>query len=144
MATVGTTGRNLILKIGDGEVSETFTEIAVIRDLTVTESNDMVDTTTKDDDGVRTLLGGLNGKSVSVSGSGVFTDSANVAALIADFRAGTLRNFQIDVASTAFATNTGETLEGAFQATQFEIVGNYNDAINFSFTLESSGAVTSS
>jgi len=138
----GTTGRNIVIKIGDGAGSEVFTTIAAARDCTITESDSIVTTTSKDDGGVRTLLAGLTERSMSVSGTGVFVDSATIDDLRTDFRAGTLRNFRLDVASTALATDSGQIITGAFRITQFEIAGAHDDAVNYNFTLESSGALT--
>lgn len=137
----GFSGRLLILSIGDGASTEVFTAIAGLRDTTITESNETVDVTSKDDAGIRCLLGGLNGKAITVTGTGVFKDDATVASIRADLRAGTLRNFEIDKADTG-ATTGGEVITAAFQITSFEEAGAYDGEMNYSITLESSGAVT--
>ena len=139
----GFSDRKLILKIGDGASPEVFTKIAALRDTTITETQATVETTNKDSAGNRTLLDDKTLLSMSVSGTGVFTDDATVAAVRTAFRAGTLNNFEIDVVSTD-ATTAGEVLTGAFQITQFEVAGANASEVNYSITLESSGAIVSS
>lgn len=139
----GFSDRKLILKIGDGASPEVFTAIAALRDVTITETAASVETTNKDSAGNRTLLNDKTLVSMSVSGTGVFTDAATLDSVRTAFRTGTLNNFEIDVVSTD-ATTAGETLNGAFQITQFEVAGANASEINYSITLESSGAVTSS
>lgn len=139
----GFSDRKLILKIGDGASPEVFTKIAALRDTTITETQATVETTNKDSAGNRTLLDDKTLLSMSVSGTGVFTDDATIASVRTAFRAGTLNNFEIDVVGTD-ATTAGEVLTGAFQITQFEVAGANASEVNYSITLESSGVITSS
>ena len=69
-------GSALLMKIGDGGSPETFTTIGGMRSTSLTMNDEMVDVTNKDSSRASTLLaqGGTN--SMSVAGSGVFTDSA--------------------------------------------------------------------
>ena len=139
----GFSGRKLVLKLGDGADPEVFTTIAGLRDTTVTRTDSEVNTTTKDDNGYRTLLSDRTMQALSISGTGVFVDSATFADTVTAFNAGTLNNFEIDVVSTD-ATTAGEVLEGAFKITQLEQAGAHDGEVNYSITLESSGQVTSS
>lgn len=140
--SAGVTGRNLVLKIGDGaSPSEAFTTIAAARDHTVTYSETTVDTTNKDSSGNRTLLTGKVMQAVTVSFTGVFSDSQTIADISTAFRAGTHKNYQIDIDSTA-STTAGELIEGAFRITSFERAGSHDGEINYSITLESDGAVS--
>lgn len=138
----GYSGRLIIVKQGDGGGTEVFTTIAALRDTTITETEQAVDTTNKDSAGVRQLLEARVLHSISVSGTGVFTDSTTLASLRTAMRAGTHSNFELEVVDSA--TSGGETLTGAFRITQLEFAGTHDGEANYSLTLESDGTVTAS
>jgi TP901-1 family phage major tail protein len=141
MAT-GYSGRLILVKQGNAASPEVFTTIAALRDTTVTESEDSVETTSKDDGGKRTLLAGTIRNSITVTGTGVFTDSATLASLRTSMRAGTHSNYEIEVVESS--TSAGETLTGAFRITNLEFSGSYDGEANYSLTLESDGTITAS
>ena len=128
-------GSALLMKIGNGGSPEAFTTIGGMRSTSLTMNDEMVDVTNKDSSRARTLLaqGGVN--SITVSGSGVFTDSASEATLKAKFDVSALTNYQFLVPD--FGTFTGN-----FQLTTLEYGGEYNGEVTYSFTFESSGAIT--
>lgn len=138
----GFSGRKLLVKKGDGASPETFTTIAGAREHTITENENLVDTTTKDSNGNRELLAGKILYNVSVSFTGVFVNSQTLADLETAMRAGTHSNYQIDIVD-ADASTAGETLTGAFRITTIERAGAFDGEVNYSVTLESDGAVTS-
>jgi TP901-1 family phage major tail protein len=142
MAT-GFSGREVLIKLGDGEASETFTTIAALRDTTITFNEQTVDTTSKDDSGARSLLSGSIVKSMTVSGSGVFTDVAAMQTLATQLQAGTHSNYEIDLVGTS-ATTGGAVYTAAFRITQLEYSGSYDGEAQYSLTLESDGAITTS
>jgi len=127
-------GRAMLLKIGDGASSETFTTIASSMDLNFTINNTTVDVTTKDSAGQRALLAGGGENSFSCSGNFLLDDSATQDTLLALKNAAALKNFQI-------VTNSG-TYKGAFLVTSLGFTGPKNDAQALSLTLEGSGALT--
>ena len=128
-------GSALLMKIGNGGSPEAFTTIGGMRSTSLTMNDEMVDVTNKDSSRARTLLaqGGVN--SITVSGSGVFTDSASEATLKGKFDVSALTNYQFLVPD--FGTFTGN-----FQLTTLEYGGEYNGEVTYSFTFESSGAIT--
>ena len=128
-------GSALLMKIGNGGSPEAFTTIGGMRSTSLTMNDEMVDVTNKDSSRARTLLaqGGVN--SITVSGSGVFTDSASEATLKAKFDVSALTNYQFLVPD--FGTFTGN-----FQLTTLEYGGEDNGEGTYSFTFESSGAIT--
>ena len=128
-------GSALLMKIGNGGSPEAFTTIGGMRSTSLTMNDEMVDVTNKDSSRARTLLaqGGVN--SITVSGSGVFTDSASEATLKAKFDVSALTNYQFLVPD--FGTFTGN-----FHLTTLEYGGEYNGEVTYSFTFESSGAIT--
>ena len=67
-------GSALLMKIGNAASPEVFTTIGGMRSTSIALNDEAVDVTNKDSGRARTLLaqGGVN--SLTVSGSGVFTD----------------------------------------------------------------------
>lgn len=127
-------GRLMVLKIGDGAGSETFTTIGGLRSNTITINNEEVDITNKDSAGWKELLENAGVKSVSMSASGVFKDDAQIDLVNTRMIAGTIGNFQL-------VLSNGDYYQGAFQINSFERTGEYNGAEMFSISLTSSGAV---
>ena len=78
-------GSALLMKIGDGASPEVFTTIGGMRSTALAMNDEAVDVTNKDSGRARTLLaqGGVN--SMTVTGSGVFTDSASETTLRSKF-----------------------------------------------------------
>jgi len=117
--------------------------IGGLRSTSMTVNGEMVDVTAKDTavfitagtDIGRTLLEGGGVKSMSISASGVFTDSAGE---------NTMRGFAFDGQIKAYQLVFGDTstLDGDFAITSFEKAGEYNGEETYSMTLESSGAIT--
>jgi TP901-1 family phage major tail protein len=128
-------GSALLMKIGDAASPEVFTTIGGMRSTSLTLNDEMVDVTNKDSSNARTILaqGGVN--SVSVSGSGVFTDSTSEGTLKGKFNISALTNYQ-------FLVPDFGTFTGAFMLTTLEYGGEYNGEVTYSFTFESSGAIT--
>ena len=128
-------GRALLMKLGNAGSPETFTTIGGMRSTSISINDETVDITNKDSGTARTLLANGGILSMSVSGSGVFTDSASEATLQGDMNQATLTNYQFLIPD--FGTYTG-----AFQLTSLEYAGEYNGEVTYSFTFESSGAIT--
>lgn len=126
-------GASLLLKVGSGS-PESFTTIGGLRSTSITLNDEAVDVTNKDSSGVRELLadGGIH--SISISGSGVFTDAASETTLRGLMNASTFSNFQVIIPD--FGTYTG-----AFMVASLEYAGEYNGEVTYSVTLESSGSI---
>jgi TP901-1 family phage major tail protein len=134
-------GSALLLKSTPTGGSETT--IAGLRSTSMTINGEMVDITTKDSDALvsggvtkaRELLQGGGVSNMSISASGVFTDSA----LENDIRVRAQKG-QIDTYKLVFGD--GDNITGSFQITSYERAGEYNGEETYSLTLESSGQVT--
>ena len=132
-------GRSMLLKIGDGAGSETFTNLAGVNSKTLTINNSAIDVTTADAStpGGALFAASLNGlKSISLSCDGVFLDETsearlNTVAMAADSAA----NFQLLVPDFG-------TYAGAFRVTSLEFGGETEGGVTFSASLESNGTVT--
>ena len=126
-------GYALLHKIGDAASPEVFTTVAGLRSTSFTVNNETVDVTTKDNTSKwRQLLSGAGTKSLSISGSGVFTDAISEETVRTAAFANTINNFQI-------LLGNGDDLTGAFQITSYERGGEFNGEETFSISLESSG-----
>lgn len=128
-------GSALLMKIGDGASPETFTTIGGMRSTALAMNDEAVDVTNKDSGRARELLvqGGVN--SMTVTGSGVFTDSASETTLRSKFDASSFSNYQ-------FLVPDFGTFTGAFMLQSLEYAGEYNGEVTYSFTFESSGTIT--
>lgn len=133
-------GREFLLSVEDSPGGGTFTTVAGLRANTLTYNNEAVDVTTKDDDAIRKLLATAGTRSISISGEGVAQDEATLALIRASAAAGTHLNYQLE----SPGTTDNFTLEGAFMIESFELTGEYNNELGFSFTLQSDGTISES
>tara|TARA_Y100000004_G_scaffold54130_2_gene60288 strand:- start:5463 stop:5873 length:411 start_codon:yes stop_codon:yes gene_type:complete len=127
-------GADLLVKIGDGASPEVFTTVAGLRDTSISANQETIDVTNKDSSRVRELLFQAGTKSFTITGSGIFTDSASEATLLTAFD-GASKNYQLIVPDF-------NTFTGAFQVTSLEYSGSYNDATQYTVTFESAGTIT--
>ncbi len=128
-------GKAVLIKHGNGAGSEVFTTIGGLRSSTITKNDEIVDITNKDSSNVRELLGGAGINSITIAGSGVFTDSATEVTLRAELGASSFNNYEFVIPGLG-------TYTGAFMLTTLEYAGEYNGEATYSCTFESSGAVT--
>lgn len=129
-------GKDLLLKIGDGAASESFTTVAGLRSTTLSFNAKDVDITNADSDGMwRELLTGAGVKSASISGSGVFKDAASDALLRSAFFNQTLSNWQIILPDFG-------TVTGPFKITALSYDGPYDGELKVSLSLASAGALS--
>ena len=126
-------GAALLLKINT--TGSTYVTVGGLRSTSITLNDEAVDVTNKDSSGNRTLLADGGVFSMSVSGSGVFTDATTEETMRVAMNASTFKNFQILIPD--FGTYTG-----AFMVASLEYAGEYNGEVTYSVTLESSGAIT--
>lgn len=127
-------GKDFLLKSGDGAGTEVFTTMGGLRSTSISINGEAVDGTHVGSNGWKQLIAGAGISSVSVSGSGVFTNDANEKLAITRCMAKTLNNYKvIDDAGNEFA--------GSFQITSMELAGEYNGEQTYSMSLESSGPV---
>ena len=132
-------GRALLVKIGDGEATEAFTNLCGLNSRSLTINNSSIDVTTPDCTNPEGALwtATLNGlKNISVSGDGYFEDSVaearmNTVAMGADNAC----NFQIVIPDFG-------TYSGAFRIASVDFGGESKGAVTYSLSLESNGAVT--
>ena len=129
-------GALMLIKHGTGSGSpEGMTTIGGLRSTDITLNDELVDITNKDSSGARALLptGGIT--SVTISGSGVFTDSASEASVRGEFGVAPDQNYQFLVPD--FGTYTGK-----FILSSLSYAGEFNGEVTYSMTFESNGAIT--
>lgn len=137
-------GLDMLLKM---DISGTQTTVGGLRSSSITMNDESVDITNKDSLGTRTLLAGAGVNSVSISGSGVFTDSTAEVAVRTAYQAqqNTTNGSSAQTAafqSFQFAIPDLGTYTGAFQITSLEYAGEYNGEATYSMSFESAGYVT--
>lgn len=128
-------GKDLLLKLdhdGDGG----FATVAGLRSKQLSFNAQTVDITHADSaDRWRELLTGAGVRSASVSGSGLFKDSASDTAIKNVFFAGQIREWEIVIPDFG-------VVRGAFQITALEFAGNHDAEVTFELALESAGAIS--
>ena len=128
-------GKDILLKIGDGESPEVFTTVAGLRARTISLNARSVDATDSDSAGRwRELLAGAGVKQASVSGAGVFRDAASDALIRAAFFAQSADNWQLIVPDFG-------TLQGPFLVAALEYAGEHEGEATYAITLSSAGEI---
>ena len=120
-------GRELLIKKG-------VSVIAGVRTKTVTINGEPIDITSDDDSGFRTMLATAGLRSIDLSVEGVTKDST-LRAIVAGVSSQLLTDITVEYPN-------GDTIEGDFYLVNIEESGEYQDALTFSASLQSSGAFT--
>ena len=114
-----------------------------LRSTSMTINGEAVDITTKDsnafissgNDKARDLLQGGGVRSMSISASGVFTDSSTENLVRGFAFDGAIQNYDL-------VFSDGSKIAGAFLITSYERAGEFNGEETYSITLESSNTIT--
>ena len=125
-------GKALLLKV---DISGTMTTIGGMRSTSMTLNDEAVDITNKDSGSQRELLPAGGILSMSITASGVFTDSTAEQTLRSAYGTSTFKSYNVIVPDLG-------TYAGTFMIASLEYSGEYNGEATYTVTLESSGAVT--
>ena len=117
--------------------------IGGLRSTSMTINGEAVDITSKDsnafissgNDKARDLLQGGGVRSMTISASGVFTDSSTENILRGFAFDGAIQNYDL-------VFSDGSKIAGAFLITSYERAGEFNGEETYSVTLESSNTIT--
>ena len=132
----GQKGRDVLIKIGDGDDPEAFVTIAGIRAKTISLNARTVDATSGESPQAwRELIAGAGVKSASVSGAGVFKDAASDALIQQAFFAQAAANFQLIIPDFG-------VLSGPFLVEALDYSGDHDGEAAFAITLASAGALS--
>ena len=120
------------------------TTLGGMRSTSMSINGETVDVTTKESatfDGIsgndigRALLGNAGIRSMSISASGVFTDSASEETT-------RVQAFSGDMKAYDLVFEDGSSAKGSFIVSSYERAGEYNGEETYSLSLESSGTIT--
>lgn len=137
-------GSAMLLKIETS--TDTYATVGGLRSTSITMNDEAVDVTNKDSLGARTLLAGGGTQSLSISGSGVFTDDAQEQAVRTAFYAqanssdGTSAQTAAFEKFQVFVPDLG-TFTGNFMIATMGYSGEFNGEVTYDLTLESSGYI---
>ena len=126
-------GRDILIRIGDGGDPPVFTAAAGLRLKTISLNARLVDVTNADSvGGWRELLDGAGLKTCAVSGSGVFVDAAADARIRQAFFDRSADSWQLLIPDFG-------TLTGAFQVAALDYAGRHHGEASWSMSLASAG-----
>ncbi len=127
-------GKDLLIKM-DMTGSGDFETVAGLRATRISFNAETVDSTNLDSHGGwRELLAGAGVKAASLSGSGVFRDTATDERARAAFFAGETPQMQVIIPDFG-------AIEGRFQITSIEYAGTHNGETTYELSLASAGAL---
>lgn len=129
-------GGDFLLKIEDSATPGSYSMLGGLRSNSLTINNEAIDATNKGSNQWREILDQAGIKSMSISGSGIFTSDATLTQARQIAISGLLTNFQI------VDSDSGDTFQGKFKLTSLERGGEYNGEMTWSISLESSGEIT--
>ena len=128
-------GALVLIKIGDGEVSESFTTIGGLRVCAMGVNSQMLNSSTIGSGAWRSALDGAGMRAMSISGNGIFTDSAAEETLRTQAFSNGVKNYR-------FVFGNGDSVTGAFFVTAYQRSGAYDGEETYSLTLQSAGAIS--
>ena len=127
-------GKQFLIKTKE-DGSEDFIGIAGFRSNGITLNQEGVDISNKDSSGFREMLAGAGIISVSVSGTGVFLNSASETLLRKRFGTNEHHEYEIILPGTG-------SWKGRFMIESLEFAGDYNNEVNYTLSLSSDGIIT--
>ena len=131
----GQKGRDVLIKVSDGGVPETFITLAGIRSSDIELNAQSVDGTAADSvDGWREIIAGAGVKSARVRGKGVFKDADSDQRMQRIFFAAEVVTWQLIIPGLGVLT-------GPLHIRELKWGGVFDGEVSFSVDLESAGAL---
>jgi TP901-1 family phage major tail protein len=127
-------GSLVLIKIGDGNVTETFSTIGGLRASRIVLNNQVVQSDTLTSGIWRQALPNAGVRTLTISGSGIFSDAASEEMLRGYAFGGTVNNYR-------FIFANGDYIAGPFIITSYERGGNQDSEETYSITLASAGTL---
>jgi len=129
-------GSAIVVSFKNDAGSPAYVVVAGLRTQRIAFNAEAVDITNSSSTGRwRELLNDCGVRSATLTGEGVFVDDAANEAVRDAFDENELRDAKILIPSFG-------TFEGQFKVTSLEMSGEHNEAVMWSMTLESAGAIT--
>lgn len=131
---VAQNGSLVLLKIARGTTPEKYVTIGGMRATRFLLNNQLIDASHKESGKWRSLLTGAGISSLSITGSGVFTNAESEVLL---------RQNAFNNSATTFCLffGNGDILSGLFVVSAYERQGNFAEEECYSITLESAGEI---
>ena len=128
-------GSDILIKV-DSDGIGTFVTVGGMRSKSISFNAETVDVSDSDSTNKwRELLAGAGLKSATITGSGVFKDSAGEEDVRGYFFSQTIVDYQFIVPDFG-------TIEGAMQTSSIDYAGEHNGEATYSMTFESAGELT--
>jgi TP901-1 family phage major tail protein len=128
-------GSDILIKV-DSNGAGSFVTVGGMRSKTISLNAETVDVSDSDSTNKwRELLANAGMKSATITGSGVFKDSAGEEDVRGYFFTQAIQDYQFIIPDFG-------TIEGAFQVTAIDYAGEYNGEATYSMTFESGGELT--
>ena len=128
-------GKDLLVKV-DMSNDGTFQSAAGLRATRISFNAESVDVTSLESEGGwREILGGAGVKSASISGSGIFRDTATDERMRQIFFDGETPDFQVVIPDFG-------VVEGAFQISSIEYAGTFDGEATYELALSSAGPLS--
>lgn len=131
-------GRAVLVQVELPANSGTFVSLGGTRTKSVKINNEQVDVTDADSSGTKTLLEGAGVNSIQVTASGLFSDEETFDTVREAAENNQHLNFKVVFPGATYS----RVYEGEFAPSSFEEGGEFNGAVTFSLTLDSSGTIT--
>lgn len=128
-------GSAFLLRVGDGGSPEVFTTVGGLRLTDFTLDTPAVEADNLTTGGWQTLLSQAGIRGITVTGSGIFTDSASEERVRNCAFNGSVANYEL-----AFGSN--DAFRGAFLITSYVREGNYDEEETYTLRLASAGPIT--
>lgn len=126
-------GRDFLLKVGTWAAGTT---VADCKTHSLKIANTQVDITNKSSSGFVTYLENAGTKALSITFGGLVSNDAGFETFQGYANSNTINAMSVG------GLGDGDSVDGSFCITSFQLDGNYNDAQAFTATIESSGAWT--
>lgn len=128
-------GSLVLIRIGDGNETETFTTLGGLRVASLRLANHKVEAGHVGSGAWRTLMAHSGLRSLTVAGNGVFSDETSEERLRAQAFSGAVSNYELRFGN-------GDMLQGVFMVGSYERTGKMGDVETYALVLESAGEVS--
>ena len=123
-------GALVLIKVGNGGSPEIFSTIGGLRTSRMVLNHAVLDATNRESGPWKQLLGNAGINSLTIEGTGLFTNSASEETLRGYAFANSANNY-------TFIFANGNNVSGPFMVTAYERSGNYDEEEIYQLTLES-------
>lgn len=127
-------GSLVVVKIGDGGETELFTTLGGLRLVEYSIANPVLDNGDLESGAWRSLHNQPGNRSLSITTSGIFTDSAPEETLRGDAFSGSARNYELEFGNS-------QKISGAFLITALTRSGSIESEQRYTLSLASSGPI---